>query len=44
MLLDDDIKNVSLIADTLLTTSDKWVEDLRDRAVLSIAAYRCDII
>ena len=39
VLLDEDTKNVSLIADTLLTTSDKGVEDLRDRAVLSVPAY-----
>jgi hypothetical protein len=39
VLLDEDTKNVSLIADTLLTTSDKGVEDLRDRAVLGVSAY-----
>lgn len=39
VLLDEDTKNVALIADTLLTTSDKGVEDLRDRGVLGVSAY-----
>ena len=39
VLVDDDMKNASLIPDTLLTTSDKSLEDLRDRSVLAIAAF-----
>jgi hypothetical protein len=38
LLTDDDDKNVSLISDTLLTTSDKSLEDLRDRSVLAVSA------
>ncbi len=44
VLLDEDTKNVSLIADTLLTTSDKGVEDLRDRAVLGVVRLSMHVI
>ncbi len=39
VLVDDDTKNVSLIPDTLLTTSDKSLDDLRDRSVLEIPVF-----
>jgi len=39
VLIDDDSKDVSLIADTLFTTSDKSLDDLRDRSVLEIASF-----
>ena len=38
-LTDTDDKNVSLIPDTLFTTSDKALEDLRDRSVLAVSAF-----
>jgi hypothetical protein len=39
LLTDNDDKDVSLIADTLLTTSDKSLEDLRDRSVLAVSTF-----